>query len=132
MSENSGFNAVFGSSGGGGGSVPSCCFIVQVGTGTLSTCRICSSNTASGNRSTVSGGSFNTASGCYSASLGGNTNNTSTFARAMIVGSNITADRICTTFVNALSMKTAPISSAGLPAGTVWVDTAAGNVLKMV
>jgi hypothetical protein len=29
-------------------------------------------------------------------------------------------------------MKTAPTSSAGLPAGTVWVDTAAGNVLKMV
>jgi hypothetical protein len=29
-------------------------------------------------------------------------------------------------------MKTAPTSAAGLPTGTVWVDTAAGNILKMV
>jgi hypothetical protein len=80
----------------------------------------------------VVGGAFNTASAYRSAILGGEFNNTSSFCKAMIVGSNITADRTCTTFINALSMKTAPTSSAGLPAGTVWVDTTAGNVLKMV
>jgi hypothetical protein len=38
----------------------------------------------------------------------------------MIVGSNITADRPNTTFVNNLSIKNIPTSSAGLPAGAVW------------
>jgi len=38
----------------------------------------------------------------------------------MIVGSNITADRVCTTFVNNLSIKNIPTSSAGLPSGSVW------------
>ena len=50
----------------------------------------------------------------------------------MIVGSNITADRACTTFVNALSMKNAPTeANLPLPAGTVYVDTTDGNRLKM-
>ena len=88
-------------------------------------------NTSSNYGTTVLGGFQNTASGCYSGILGGSCNISSN-DRAFIVGSNITSDRNCTTFVNALSMKTAPTSSAGLPAGTVWVDTAAGNVLKMV
>jgi hypothetical protein len=38
----------------------------------------------------------------------------------MIVGSNITANRACTTFVNNLSIMTIPTASAGLPTGAVW------------
>jgi hypothetical protein len=38
----------------------------------------------------------------------------------MIVGNNITADRLNTTFVNNLSIKNIPIASAGLPSGSVW------------
>jgi hypothetical protein len=38
----------------------------------------------------------------------------------MIVGNGITADRVCTTFVNNLSIKNIPTSSAGLPSGSVW------------
>jgi hypothetical protein len=101
-------------------------------------------NTASGYYSTISGGYKNSASGQYSfagggrqnvassiasAILGGRSNNTSTFACAMIVGSNITADRVCTTFVNNLSIKTIPTSSAGLPSGSVWRN---GTVLEIV
>jgi hypothetical protein len=47
----------------------------------------------------------------------------------MIVGSNITADRACATFVNNLSIKNIPTSSAGLPAGSIWSDAC---VLKIV
>jgi hypothetical protein len=80
----------FQSGGSGGGSGPaSCCWIVQCGTGGLSTLRICSANTASGNYSTafgqcntasgqwstVSGGRNNTSSGNYSFVGGGNGNN---------------------------------------------------------
>lgn len=79
----------------------------------------------------VGGGFQNVATGDSTAVLGGRCN-TASCACSFIVGSNITSDRVCTTFVNALSMKNAPTSSAGLPAGTIWVDTAAGNVLKMV
>jgi hypothetical protein len=38
----------------------------------------------------------------------------------MIVGSCITADRVCTTFVNNLSIMNIPTSSVGLPTGSVW------------
>ena len=55
-----------------------------------------------------------------SAILGGSSNTTNTCACAMIVGSNITADRVCATFVNNLSIKNIPTSSAGLPSGSVW------------
>jgi hypothetical protein len=45
------------------------------------------------------------------------------------VGSNITSDRSCATFVNNLSIKNIPTSSAGLPAGSVWSDS---GTLKIV
>jgi hypothetical protein len=38
----------------------------------------------------------------------------------MIVGSNITADRVCATFVNNLSIKNIPTSGAGLPSGSIY------------
>ena len=47
----------------------------------------------------------------------------------MIVGSNITADRACTTFVNNLSIKNIPTSSDGLPSGSVWSN---GGVLYIM
>jgi hypothetical protein len=47
----------------------------------------------------------------------------------MIVGSCITANRECATFVNNLSIINIPTSSAGLPSGAVWKN---GNVLNIV
>jgi hypothetical protein len=47
----------------------------------------------------------------------------------MIVGSNITADRACATFVNNLSIKNIPTGCAGLPSGSVWRN---GCVLNIV
>ena len=47
----------------------------------------------------------------------------------MIVGSSITADRACATFVNNLSIKNIPTASAGLPSGSVWSN---GGVLTIV
>ena len=78
------------------------------------------SNTASCYNSTVSGGYNNTASGSYSFIAGGVSNNTNNLACAFIVGSNITADMSGTTFVNQLSIKNIPTSSAGLSSGAVW------------
>jgi hypothetical protein len=47
----------------------------------------------------------------------------------MIVGSCITANRQCATFVNNLSIVNIPTSSAGLPSGAVWSDL---GTLKIV
>jgi hypothetical protein len=47
----------------------------------------------------------------------------------MIVGSCITADRQCATFVNNLSIINIPTGSVGLPSGSVWKN---GNVLNIV
>jgi hypothetical protein len=47
----------------------------------------------------------------------------------MIVGSCITVDRACATFVNNLSIMNIPTSSAGLPSGSVWNDS---GFLKIV
>jgi hypothetical protein len=49
----------------------------------------------------------------------------------MIVGSNICADRACTTFVNALSVKNIPTSDSGLPSGVIWRCTA-DNILRII
>ena len=50
-------------------------------------------------------------------------NNTNNFACAFIVGSNITANAVCTTFVNRLAIMNIPTSSAGLPSGSVWSNS---------
>jgi hypothetical protein len=47
------------------------------------------------------------------------------------VGDSITANRVCTTFVNNLSIMTIPTGSAGLPAGAVWRCTT-DNTLRIV
>jgi hypothetical protein len=46
-----------------------------------------------------------------------------------LFGSNLTANRACTTFVNNLSIMAIPTSSAGLPAGAVWSN---GGKLEIV
>jgi hypothetical protein len=89
-------------------------------------------NTTSSNYASVVGGRGNTASGIASSVLGGCANTTSGFDCAMIVGSNITANRVCATFVNNLSIMNVPTSSAGLPSGSVWRDTTDGDTLKIV
>lgn len=78
----------------------------------------------------IGGGSFNSIGGNFSGILGGKCNAiTSLYSDTMIVGSCITADRSCATFVNNLSIKNIPTSSSGLPSGSVWSD---GGVLKIV
>jgi hypothetical protein len=63
------------------------------------------SNNASGFQSTVSGGWQNTASGNYSGIFGGKFNTiSSSYLNSFIIGSNITANIACTTFVNDLSI----------------------------
>ena len=80
----------------------------------------------------LGGGFQNVANGSYSAVVGGRSNNIATCADTFIVGSCITADRSCATFVNNLSIKNIPTSSAGLPSGSIWRDATAGDVLKIV
>lgn len=48
---------------------------------------------------------------------------------AMIIGSNITADRVCATFVNNLSIKNIPTASTGLPSGSVWSNSGVLNIV---
>jgi hypothetical protein len=86
-------------------------------------------NTASGCLSFVGNGYCNIASGLRSSILGGQFNTTNTCADAMIVGSCITADRVCTTFVNNLSIMNIPTSGVGLPVGSVY---RVGNALCIV
>ena len=71
-------------------------------------------NTASGCSSTIGGGLRNTASGTASSILGGQCNNTNSFSCSMIVGSDITSNRACTTFVNSLSIFNTPETGATL------------------
>ena len=59
----------------------------------------------------------------------GTDNSTNNFACAMIIGSNIIANRACTTFVNNLTIRDIPSSSIGLPTGSVWKN---GTVLEIV
>jgi hypothetical protein len=105
-------------------------------------------STASGNSSTASGcysfasGLCTTASGSYSTAFGSQTtasglysfvygfnsiDNGNTFA--YVFGENIVADRIKTLFVNNLSIKNAPTSSAGLPSGSVWSNSGVLNIV---
>jgi hypothetical protein len=89
------------------------------------------SNTTSGIYSFTGGGALNLTSGGYSGILGGR-NNLACNSCSFIIGACITTNRDCAVFVNNLSIMDIPTSSAGLPSKSVWLDTAAGNVLKMV
>lgn len=85
--------------------------------------------TDGGTHNSVLGGCENCLEGDYSVVVGGKSNHDDSCACAMIVGSNITADRVCTTFVNNLSIMNIPVASAGLPSGAVWNN---GGVLTIV
>jgi hypothetical protein len=69
--------------------------------------------------SIVGGGFRNQATRQRSSILGG-FSNVASCACSFIVGSNITTNRNCATFVNNLSIMNVPTSSAGLPTGAVW------------
>jgi len=70
------------------------------------------SNIACFNYATIGGGLCNIASGDSSAILGGQCNNTCNFANAMIVGSNLCATQVCTTFTNCLSANNLTVGCA--------------------
>jgi len=89
-------------------------------------------NLSAGLGTTVGGGVVNTASGYYSAILGGINNSDAGCSCAMIVGSSITANRACTTFVNQLSIMNLPNGSAGLPTGAVYYCSSDSNRLYFV
>ena len=61
-----------------------------------------------GNCSVVVGGSLNCAKSIYNGILGGKNNDTNSLDYVMIVGSDIIANRVCTTFVNQLSVTQLP------------------------
>jgi hypothetical protein len=77
-------------------------------------------NIVGGVSSTIGGGCRNNATGSYSTIVGGLCNNDNSLSKVVIAGSNITADRVCSTFVNNLSIKNIPSSSAGLPSGSIY------------
>lgn len=83
------------------------------------------------NYNVVAGGSGNEILGdsIGSGILGGLNNTINNSSSTFIIGNVITADRGNTTFVNNLSIKSIPTSSAGLPSGSVWND---GGTLKIV
>jgi hypothetical protein len=97
-------------------------------------------NTVVGGRCTCMRGGFNSVlGGCRttvclntsgSTSVGGYYNVLDSY-KSFVVGSNITTDRDCTTFVNNLSIMSLPTGSTGLPSGSVWKDNATNN-LKIV
>jgi hypothetical protein len=82
--------------------------------------------------SLIVGGLNNFNNVIYGGILGGICNTLSNYNNySHIVGSCITADRECTTFVNNLSIKNIPTSAAGLPSGSVWRCTT-DNTLRIV
>jgi hypothetical protein len=76
----------------------------------------------------VVGGLTNRVVASYGGVFGG-ANNCVSNPCSYIIGTAIVSDRNCTTFVNNLSIKSIPTSSAGLPSGSVWRN---GNVLNIV
>jgi hypothetical protein len=69
----------------------------------------------------IGGGTCNTINGSYSFVAGGCKNTVSWFDSCVfIAGSNITANRSCSTFVNNLSIMNIPTSPTSLPSGSVW------------
>jgi hypothetical protein len=99
-------------------------------------------NTVSGDYSTILNGSCNRLLSCYSTILGGSCNFSSGVnsgilgngnivrdCNTYVVGSDITTDRNCTTFVNNLSIMNIPTSPTGLPSGSVWNNCGVLNIV---
>ena len=95
-----------------------------IGAGSSNT--ICSNTTLYSN---IVGGLLNNVCvGSYSSVLGGRLNNLC-HDYSGVMGCGITSDRACTMFVNNLSIKNIPTSSAGLPSGSVWSDSGVLNIV---
>ena len=75
----------------------------------------------------IGSGLENCNAGCYSSILGGRCNSVSC-CDSHILGSYITADLPCTTFVINLSIINIPTSPSGLPSGSVWRCTTDGTL----
>lgn len=102
---------------------------------------------ANGNTSIIGGGRYNQINGAYNAGIMsgmcnvinggfasaqtilGGYNNTNGSYYSHVIGSNITTDRVCTTFVNNLSIKSIPTAATGLPAGSVWNNAGVLNIV---
>jgi hypothetical protein len=68
---------------------------------------------------------------CLSQILGGENNRLENDDKSFIIGSDITSNRACTTFVNNLSIMDIPTSTTGLPSKSVWRCTT-DNTLRIV
>ena len=86
----------------------------------------CASFVGSGERNVISGcfgivngGCCNSINSCFSGIVGGRCN-VANCTEAFVVGTCITTNRTCATFVNNLSIMNVPTSSAGLPSKAVW------------
>lgn len=88
-------------------------------------------NQVSTGYSAILGGSCNSVSSCFSSVLGGCAN-VANCEYSFIAGCGITSSMACAFHTNRLVLTNLPTSAAGLPAGAVWVDAGAGNVLKIV
>jgi hypothetical protein len=76
------------------------------------------------NSSSINGGNYNFVQLSNRSSIvGGFSNNIISRNDTFVIGSCISANRACTTFVNNLSIMDIPTSTVGLPAGSVWRDT---------
>jgi hypothetical protein len=81
-------------------------------------------NTVNNQSATISGGRCNTASGYQSAILGGFCNNTNNYSNSMIIGSNLCATQVCTTFMNCASVENLSVGC--------FVSVGANKVLQNV
>jgi hypothetical protein len=102
---------------------------------------------ANGNTSVIGGGRNNQINGAYwsgimsgqcnvinggyngSQTILGGRSNTNGSYYSHVIGSNITTDRVCTAFVNNLSIKSIPTAATGLPAGSVWNNAGVLNIV---
>jgi len=110
------------------------CNTVQLGCSFIgSGCKNTILGTVTSTTSTILGGSCNTiiGLGITDSSILGGERNTLITNKSFVVGSNIVTDRDCATFVNNLSIKNIPTSSANLPSGSVWRCTT-DNTLRIV
>jgi hypothetical protein len=84
----------------------------------------CNTINSSSGYNTIGGGINNKIlfSSCLSQILGGENNILENYNKSFIIGSDITSDRACATFVNNLSIKNIPTDVTGLPSGSVWRD----------
>ena len=100
-----------------------------------------------GNTSVIGGGRYNAINGAYHSGIMsgkcnvinggyasvqtilGGYNNTNGSYESHVLGSNITTDRVCTAFVNNLSIKSIPTVVTGLPAGSVWNNAGVLNIV---